>query len=94
MNYFSEEFGGPNFLELTLNGLKIATPVEDYIMANDPVYYYEILNLRHAPEGEADADLYYDLWTLLTGLSDADIAMFEAASSGTGEKCCFKDYRA
>ena len=93
MNFLSEEYGGPDYTELTLNGIKIATPVEKYLMASDPIWFYEITNLKHAPDGEANSEYYYDLYYVMRDLNSTEIAMFDLAQSTTGEKCCFKmDY--
>jgi len=42
-------------LEPTINGLNIATSVEEIIISSDKIYYYEILNLKNAPDGEEDS---------------------------------------
>jgi hypothetical protein len=73
VNYFNEEFGGSSFLEPQLNGLVIQTPVEEMIMKNLNIHYFEIKNLRHSPEGEEESEFYYDMFFVMRNLNSTTI---------------------
>jgi len=73
MNYFLGQYGGPSFLDISLNWVNLETPVEDILMSYEQTYYYKILNLKY----DSNSDYYYDLFVLLKDLNDEEISKLD-----------------
>ena len=55
--------------------------------------FFEIKNIRKAPEGEDGSDIFYDLWFVGTNLEEHEKEHLVADSNDRESiKCCWEDY--
>ena len=72
---------------------KIHTPVEDWLSNYPNEGFFEIKNIRKAPEGEDGSDVFYDLWFVGTNLEEQEKEHLVADSNDLESiKCCWEDY--